>query len=69
MTNDVTVTHQHADEERAMQHVEDERVDGVRLRQYACDCGYTAAVLTRLEQERVGASWPFEFRSPTPPMS
>ena len=45
-----------------MQHVDDERIDGLKLREYACSCGFTAAVLTRVAEEQPGQSWPFRFR-------
>jgi hypothetical protein len=46
-----------------MRHEDDERIDGLRLREYSCDCGFSAAVLTRMETERPGTSWPFQFRT------
>ena len=64
MSEQVLITHQHDDGEQPMEHVDDERIDGLRLRQYACGCGFTAAVLTRVAEERQGESWPFAFRAP-----
>ncbi len=59
----LAMTHRHADGEFEMAHVDDERIDGLRLRQYACSCGFTAAVLTRVAEEQQGQSWPFQFRT------
>jgi hypothetical protein len=64
MIDEVGMTHRHADGERPMRYQDDERIDGLRLREYACDCGYSAAVLTRLEKELPGQRWPFAFKSP-----
>jgi hypothetical protein len=63
MIDHVVITHRHADDETEMRHVDDERIDGLRLREYTCDCGFSAAVLTRVAEERPGESWPFAFRS------
>jgi len=63
MVEEVGMMHRHADEERPMRHVGDERVDGLRLREYTCECGYSAAVLTRVAEQQQGQSWPFQFRS------
>jgi hypothetical protein len=63
MSDDLVVTHRHADGEEPMQHLADDRVDGLRLQEYACPCGYSAAVLTRVAEEQQGHSWPFQFRS------
>ena len=68
MSDEVAMIHRHADDERPMRYQDDERIDGLRLREYACDCGYSAAVLTRSESERPGPSWPFQFRT-QPPVS
>jgi hypothetical protein len=68
MTDNVAMIHRHDDDERPMRHIEDERIDGLRLRQYSCDCGFAAAVLTKVEEEHQGASWPFSFRM-APPVS
>jgi hypothetical protein len=51
-----------------MEHQGDERIDGLQLREYACACGFSAAVLTRVAEEQQGVSWPFQFRS-APPVS
>jgi hypothetical protein len=64
MNDDVTISHSHADGEQPMDHVSDERVDGLRLQEYTCSCGFSAAILTRVTEERQGQSWPFQFRSP-----
>jgi hypothetical protein len=66
MTDTVAMTHRHDDGERAMRHVDDERIDGLRLREYTCDCGFSAAVLTRVAQERTGPSWSLPLRLPRP---
>ena len=68
MTDNVAMIHRHDDDERPMHHIEDERIDGLRLRQYSCDCGFAAAVLTKVEEEHQGTSWPFSFRM-APPVS
>ena len=68
MTDQVDMTHRHDDGEQAMQHIDDERIDGLRLREYACACGFSAAVLTRVGDENQGQSWPFSFRT-NPPVS
>ena len=68
MIDEVGMTHRHADGERPMRHQDDERIDGLRLREFSCECGYSAAVLTKTEAERPGASWPFQFRT-QPPLS
>lgn len=57
------ITHRHADGAFEMSHVDDERIDGLRLREYSCSCGFTAAVLTRVAEEQQGQSWPFQFRA------
>jgi hypothetical protein len=63
--DEVGMNHRHDDGERPMRHEDDERIDGLRLREYSCDCGFSAAVLTRVDSERQGASWPFQFRTQT----
>jgi hypothetical protein len=68
MMEQVELTHRHADGEQPMQHQDDERIDGLQLREYTCTCGFSAAVLTRVAEEHQGQSWPFQFRSP-PPLS
>jgi hypothetical protein len=68
MSDEVGMNHRHADGERPMRHDDDERIDGLRLREFSCDCGYSAAVLTRMDSEQQGKSWPFQFRS-QPPVS
>jgi hypothetical protein len=65
MSDDVRMHHHHAEDgEQVMQHVDAERIDGLKLREYTCSCGFTAAVLTRVEEELPGQSWPFRFREP-----
>ena len=68
MTDQVAVTHRHADREQPMRHIEDERIDGLQLRQYTCTCGFSAALLTTVSEEPQGERWPFRFRS-SPPVS
>jgi hypothetical protein len=68
MIDEVDMIHRHADGERTMRFQDDERIDGLRLREFSCDCGFSAAVLTRMESESQGSSWPFRFRS-QPPVS
>jgi hypothetical protein len=68
MIDEVGMTHRHADGERPMRYQDDERIDGLRLREYSCDCGFSAAVLTRVPEEHQGESWPFNFRT-SPPVS
>jgi len=66
MTDEVLVAHRHIDTEEPMKHVDDDRVDGLRVREYTCICGFGAAVLSRVDDEEQGASWPFTLRTPTP---
>ncbi len=68
MIDEVGMIHRHDDGERPMRHEDDERIDGLRLREYSCDCGFSAAVLTRVDREHPGTSWPFQFRT-QPPVS
>lgn len=65
MVDEVAMVHRHDDGERQMRHLDDERIDGLRLREFTCDCGYSVAVLTRVQEEQQGKSWPFAFRSST----
>lgn len=57
------MVHRHDDAERPMRHVDDERIDGLRVREFSCDCGYSVAVLSRVAEEQQGQSWPFAFRT------
>jgi hypothetical protein len=66
MTDEVQVTHRHGDNEEPMNPVDDGRIDGLRVRQYACACGFAAAVLNRVEDQEQGASWPYRFQTATP---
>jgi hypothetical protein len=66
MIDEVGMIHRHDDGEQPMRYQDDERIDGLRLREYSCDCGFSAAVLTKVEAEQPGRSWPFSFRSPQP---
>ncbi len=65
MTEQVSIRHRHDDGEEPMLHVDDERIDGLRLREFTCRCGFSAAVLTRVAEERQGERWPFAFRTPS----
>ena len=58
------MVHRHEDEERPMRHLDDERIDGLRVREYTCDCGYIAAVLTRVRDEVPSERWPFSLQAP-----
>jgi hypothetical protein len=70
MTDQLLVQHRHDEgDQHVMQHVDDERIDGLKLREYTCTCGFTAAVLTRVPEEQPGHSWPFRFRSAAPRVS
>jgi hypothetical protein len=66
MSDEVQVTHHHSDNEEPMNAVDDGRIDGLRVRQYACECGFAAAVLSRVEDQEQGASWPYRFKTATP---
>jgi hypothetical protein len=66
MTDEVMLAHRHVDTEEPMRHVEDERVDGLRVSEYACSCGFGAALLSRVDEEQQGASWPYALPAPTP---
>jgi hypothetical protein len=68
MTDHVEMTHRHADGDEPMAHVDDERIDGLQLREYTCPCGFSAALLTRVAEAHQGESWPFRFRE-APPVS
>jgi hypothetical protein len=50
-----------------MRAVDDDRVDGLRVREYACACGFVAAVLSRVEDEDPGTTWPYAFQAVIPP--
>jgi hypothetical protein len=66
MTDEVQVTHRHGDDEEPMNPVDDGRIDGLRVRQYACGCGFAAAVLSRVEDQDPGVAWPFKFQASAP---
>ena len=66
MIDEVLVTHRHDDGDEPMTPVDDDRVDGLRVREFTCRrCGFAAGVLSRVEDEQQGASWPYAFRTPT----
>ena len=64
MTDEVTVIHRHGDGEQPMLPVGDDHVDGLRVREFACSCGFGTAVLSKVESESQGASWPYTMRDP-----
>jgi hypothetical protein len=66
MTDEVQVTHRHGDDDEPMNPVDDGRIDGLRVRQYACTCGFAAAVLSRIEDQEPGMTWPYTFQPSTP---
>jgi hypothetical protein len=66
MSDEVQVTHHHGESEEPMNAVDDGRIDGLRVRQYACACGFAAAVLSPVEDQEQGASWPYKFGPSTP---
>jgi hypothetical protein len=57
--DEVIINHRHGDAPTEMSTVDDERVDGLRVREYACSCGFAAAVLSRVDGEEPGKGWPF----------
>jgi len=61
-TDEVTLIHRHDDGEQSMTPVSDDHVDGLRVREYACTCGFGTAVLSKVESEQQGASWPYTMR-------
>ena len=69
MIDEVGMIHRHSDGERLMRYQDDERIAGLRLREYSCDCGFSAAVLTKVDTEVPGKSWPFAFRTDQPRIS
>jgi hypothetical protein len=66
MSNEVMVAHRHVDTEEQMKHVEDERIDGLRVSEYTCSCGFGAAVLSRVDDEEQGMSWPYVLKAAAP---
>jgi hypothetical protein len=65
--DEVVVTHAHGEADQAMQAVDDERIDGLRVREYTCACGFSAAVLNRVEDEEPSERWPFRFQQGSRP--
>jgi hypothetical protein len=61
VAGEVLVSHSHGDGHEEMRPVDDDRVDGLRVREYSCTCGFVAAVLSRVDDEEPGASWPYAF--------
>jgi hypothetical protein len=66
MTDEVMLAHRHVEGEEPMRNVEDERIHGLRVAEYACSCGFGAAVLSRADEEQQGASWPYALKTPAP---
>jgi hypothetical protein len=66
MTDEVQLTHRHGDTEEPMNTVDDGRIDGLRVREFTCSCGFAAAVLSRVEDQEPGVSWPYKFQPATP---
>jgi hypothetical protein len=66
MSDEVQVTHRHGESEEPMNAVDDGRVDGLRVRQYACACGFAAAVLSKVKDQEPGVTWPYRFQPATP---
>ena len=66
MTDELLLTHRHEETQEPMHDVRDGRIDGLRVREYACGCGFGAAVLSRAEDEEPGARWPNQFKSVLP---
>lgn len=67
LVDEVLVTHAHGDAQQEMRPVDDDRVDGLRVREYACTCGFVAAVLSRVEDQEPGTTWPYAFQPAVPP--
>lgn len=62
MEDEIVLTHRHDDAERHQMAAGNEsRVDGLRVREYECPCGFSAAVLSRTTEEQIGPSWPFRW--------
>ena len=61
MPDEIEINHRHDDGGRPMTRTDEDRIDGLVVRQFSCDCGYGAAVLSRLDDEEPGGSWPFTF--------
>ena len=66
MTDEVRITHRHGDDDEPMDAVDDGRIDGLRVRQYTCRCGFAAALLSPVEDQKPGLSWPYRFESTAP---
>ena len=59
--DEVVIQHRHPNAEAPMARVEDSRVDGLRVRQFSCECGFGAAILSRNDPDEPGPSWPIQF--------
>ena len=66
LVDEVSLAHAHGDEQYEMYAADDNRIDGLRVREYTCMCGFAAAVLSRVEDEQPGPKWPFTFPGMTP---
>jgi hypothetical protein len=58
MADSLAITHGHANVDEPMRAASDERIDGLRVREFVCACGFVTAVLNRVEDEEPGARWP-----------
>lgn len=64
MEDEILITHQHRDTERhRMAPGNESTVDGLRVREYECPCGFSAALLSRNRDVDPGPSWPFRWRA------
>lgn len=63
----VKVEHPHQDRGQVMELVRVERVDGLALEHYACTCGHAVILLSRVDGERQGPSWPVQWLQASPP--
>lgn len=64
------MAHRHAAVEEPMsavddRRIDDRRIDNLRVRQFSCGCGFAAAVLSRVEGEEPGLSWPYTLQPST----
>jgi hypothetical protein len=64
MADEILISHRHPDGDQPMSAVGEQRIDGLRVRQFSCDCGFGAAILSRVEEMEPGVSWPFAFGRP-----
>ena len=64
MADEILISHRHPDGNRPMSTADEQRIDGLRVRKFSCDCGFAAALLSRVDEMEPGASWPFAFGRP-----